>query len=137
MVMGGVLEDRFFYMLKNAFLHLIPAKTMIPTNLELLGEVGGGRPLQLCRWTYFAKSKSKQVIAKKRPKFNKKSTFYLFIFLFSSIVNFKLFFTFLSISITLLSIFQKKKNNNKKNKKKKKTVYADFWTSPSPTRNSG
>ena len=32
---------------KNAFLHLIPAKTMIPTNLELLGEVGGGRPLQL------------------------------------------------------------------------------------------
>ena len=50
---------------------------MITTNLELLGEVGGGRPLQLCRWTYFAKSKSKQVIAKKRPKFNKKSFFFM------------------------------------------------------------
>ena len=63
--MGGVLEDSFFvYMLKNAFLHLILAKTMMPTNLELVGDVGGGRSLQLCRWAYFAKSKSKQVIAK-------------------------------------------------------------------------
>ena len=46
-------------------------------NLELLGEVGGGRPLQLCCWTYLAKSKSKQVIAKKRPKFNNKPTLVL------------------------------------------------------------
>ena len=39
--------------------HLITAKT---TSLEpkLSGEVVGGRPLQLCRLTYFAKIKSKR-----------------------------------------------------------------------------
>ena len=76
MVMGWVFEDNFFglHVEKMHFPILSQQKTMIPTNLEE-GEVGGGRPLQLCRWTYFAKSKSKRVIARKRPNFNKKINF--------------------------------------------------------------
>ena len=54
--------------------HLITAKTISSLEPKLSGEVGGGRPLQLCRLTYFAKIKSKRIIAEKRPKFNKKST---------------------------------------------------------------
>ena len=54
--------------------HLITAKTITSLEPKLSGEVGGGRPLQLCRLTYFAKIKSKRIIAEKRPKFNKKST---------------------------------------------------------------
>ena len=54
--------------------HLITTKTMTSLEPKLSGEVGRGRPLQLCRLTYFAKIKSKRIIAEKRPKFNKKST---------------------------------------------------------------
>ena len=39
-----------------------------------IGEVGEGCPLQVCRWTDFAKSKNKRVKAKKLPKFNKKKS---------------------------------------------------------------
>ena len=52
--------------------HLIKTKTITSLEPKPFGEVGGGRPLQLCRWTYFAKIKSKRIIAEKRPKFNKK-----------------------------------------------------------------
>ena len=54
--------------------HLITAKTITSLEPKLSGEVGRGRPLQLCCLTYFAKIKSKRIIAEKRPKFNKKST---------------------------------------------------------------
>ena len=55
--------------------HLITAKTITSLEPKLSGEVGGDRPLQLCRWTYFAKIKSKikskRIIAEKPPKFSK------------------------------------------------------------------
>ena len=58
--------------------HLITAKTITSLEPKPFGEVGGGRPLQLCRWTYFGhKIKRKRIIAEKRPKFNKKSTFFI------------------------------------------------------------
>ena len=52
--------------------HLTTAKTITSLEPKLSGEVGGARPLQLCCLTYFAKIKSKRIIAEKRPKFNKK-----------------------------------------------------------------
>ena len=54
--------------------HLTTAKTITSLEPKLSGEVGGACPLQLCCWTYFAKIKSKRIIAETRPKFNKKST---------------------------------------------------------------
>ena len=54
--------------------HLITAKPITSLELKLFGEVGGGRRLQLCRWTYFAKIKIKRIIAEKCPKFNKKKS---------------------------------------------------------------
>ena len=54
--------------------HLITAKTITSFEPKPIGEVGGGCPLQLGRWTYFAKIKSKIIIAEKSQKFNKKST---------------------------------------------------------------
>ena len=50
---------------KMGMSHLITAKTITSLEPKLFGEVGGGRPLQLCRWTYFAKIKSKRIIAEK------------------------------------------------------------------------
>ena len=60
--------------------HLMTEKTITSLEPKLFEEVGGGRPLQLCRWTYFAKFKSKRIIAEKRPKFNKTSSFLFFFF---------------------------------------------------------
>ena len=59
---GGVFGDSFFAcMLKNAFLHLIPAKSTKPTKLERLWEVGGGRPLHFVAEHTINKNKQKHI----------------------------------------------------------------------------
>ena len=110
--MGGVLEDSVFvYMLKKCISPSNPHK--IYDNQESGTSWRNWRRSSSTTLSLdiFCKSKSKQVIARKCPKFNKKKIFFFSLSLFRSIVKLKLFF-YVFVSFDYLIVYFSKKQTN-------------------------